>query len=138
MPTDQPGDTEPSRSDRAASAQLPSASEELARLDLGVTPISELGDDHKRRFHEAWVKEHETHAKQADDDREMRKDIAERVFRAISIQVVIADLAFFIYGFGNNWHIPAGTVGAWLGAVVIQVIAVGLVITRSLFPTGSR
>jgi hypothetical protein len=66
------------------------------------------------------------------------KEIAERVFRAISIQVVIADLAFFIYGFGNDWHIPAATVGAWLGAVVIQVIAVGLVIARSLFPAVSK
>ena len=61
---------------------LPRASEELEREDLHPTLLPELGDDHKRRYHEAWVKEQETHAKQADDDREMRKDIAERVFRA--------------------------------------------------------
>jgi hypothetical protein len=65
----------------------------------------------------------------------MRKDIAEQVFKAIRVQVVIADLAFLIYGFWNGWDIPGSTVGAWLGAVVVQVIAVGLVIARSLFPS---
>jgi hypothetical protein len=116
------------------SAPLPTASEELARVDLRPTLIAELAEDHKRRYHEAWVKEHEIHAKQADDDRAMRKGIAERVFRAISIQVVIADVAFLTYGFWNGWDIPGSTISAWLGAVVVQVIAVGLVIARSLFP----
>jgi|GEM_PF-3869677 len=65
----------------------------------------------------------------------MRKDIAERVFSAIRVQVVIADLAFLIYGFWNGWNLSTGTMQAWLGAVVVQVIAVGLVIARSLFPS---
>lgn len=129
----QPEDaTEPSVSPNLAA--LPTASEELARVDLRPTLVPELADDHKRRYHEAWVKEHEIRAKQADDDRAMRKDIAERVFRAISIQVVIADIAFLTYGFWNGWAIPGSTISAWLGAVVVQVIAVGLVIARSLFP----
>jgi hypothetical protein len=136
----EPGSPDPAGSDGSSDAtqepvSLPRAAEELAREDLHPTPVAELGDDHKRRFHEAWVKEHETHAKQADDDRAMRKDIAGRVFRAISIQVVIADAAFFIYGFSNHWDIPGSTMSAWLGAVVVQVIAVGLVIARSLFPS---
>jgi hypothetical protein len=115
-------------------APLPTALEELAREDLKRTPLPELADDHKRRYHEAWVKEHEIHAKQADEDRAMRKEIAGRVFLAISIQVVIADIAFLTYGFWNGWDIPGSTISAWLGAVVVQVIAVGLVIARSLFP----
>jgi hypothetical protein len=73
MVAEKDGDIAPSHQEGAGSAPLPSASEELARLDLKATPISELEDDHKRRFHEAWVKEHETHAKQADDDRGMRE-----------------------------------------------------------------
>jgi hypothetical protein len=121
-----------------ALAPLPKASEELAREDLQRVPLTELEDDHKRRYHEAWVKEHEIHAKQADDDRAMRKDIAERVFRAISVQVVIADAAFLTYGFWNGWEIPGSTISAWLGAVVVQVIAVGLVIARSLFPSSPK
>lgn len=135
MLEDQAGDSGDSSS---AKSDLPSASEELRRSDFRAQPvskISDLEDDHKRRLHEAWVKEQETHAQQADDDRAMRRDIAEKVFRAISVQVVIADVVFLIYGFGNDWHIPAGTIGAWLGAAVIQVIAVGLVIARSLFPS---
>jgi hypothetical protein len=119
-------------------ASLPRASEELEREDLHPTLLPELGDDHKQRFHEAFVKEQETHAKQADDDREMRKEIAERVFLAISVQVLIADIAFFIYGFANDWHIPDSAINVWLGAAVVQVIAVGMVIARSLFPSTPR
>ncbi len=122
----------------ATGAPLPSVTEELEREDLHPTLLPELGDDHKRRYHEAWVKEQETHAKQADDDREMRRDIAERVFRAISVQVLIADIAFFLYGFANDWHIPDGAINVWLGAAVVQVIAVGMVIARSLFPSTPR
>ena len=40
-----------------------------------------------------------------------------------------------IYGFANDWHIPGSTMNAWLAATVVQVIAVGLVITKSLFPS---
>jgi hypothetical protein len=54
------------------------------------------------------------------------------------VQVVIADVAFFIYGFWNEWEIPGGTINAWLAATVVQVIAVGLVITRSLFPSSAK
>lgn len=116
-------------------ASLPKASDELEREDLRRTPMPELGEDHKQRYAEAWVKEYETHAGQADDDRAMRKDIAERVFQAIRVQVVIADAAFLLYGFWNDWEIPGSTISAWLGAAVVQVIAVGLVIARSLFPS---
>jgi len=115
-------------------ADLPKASDVLARPTLATDPLNDLDPDHKRRYHEAAIKKLEIEAKQADDDREMRKDIAERVFKAISVQVIIADVAFLIYGFWNGWEIPGSTISAWLGAVVVQVIAVGLVIARSLFP----
>jgi hypothetical protein len=49
-------------------------------------------------------------------------------------QVLIADTAFFLYGFGNDWNVPAAAMDAWLTAAVIQVIGVVLVITRYLFP----
>jgi hypothetical protein len=65
----------------------------------------------------------------------MRKAIAERVIKAITYQVGIADFAFLLYGFWNGWNIAPGTVEAWLGAAVGQVIAVGFVIARSLFPS---
>jgi hypothetical protein len=51
------------------------------------------------------------------------------------VQVAIADLVFLIYGFANGWELPAGTMPAWLGAAVAQVIAVAIVVARSLFPT---
>jgi hypothetical protein len=119
-------------------SELPKASEVLARPSLVTDPLNDLDPDHRRRYYEATVKKLEIEAKQADDDRGMRKDIADRVFKAISVQVVIADAAFLVYGFWNGWEIPGSTISAWLGAVVAQVIAVGLVIARSLFPPGSK
>jgi hypothetical protein len=115
--------------------EMPVAATPQVSRPHGRVSVYEFDPDHQRRFAEATVKKLEIEAKQADDDREMRKDIAERVFKAISVQVVIADLAFLVYGFWNGWGIPGSTISAWLGAVVIQVIAVGLVIARSLFPS---
>ncbi len=114
---------------------LPSADEELARVQGSpVVPISDLSEDHKKRYYEALISQLETRAKQAEDNRGLRERVADRVSWAAGIQVGIADLAFLIYGFANDWHIPGSTVSAWLAAAVIQVIAVALVIVKSLFP----
>lgn len=54
---------------------------------------------------------------------------------AMAIQVLIADAAFFIYGYSNHWRVPSSAIEVWLAAVVVQVIGVVLVIVRSLFPS---
>jgi hypothetical protein len=114
---------------------LPTASEELARQELPPVPVyGLLSDAHTQRLHEAAVQERETHAKQLEENRKLRKRIADHVSLAVAIQVGIADVAFLIYGFWNGWDIPGSTVIAWLSATVVQVIAVGLVVTKSLFP----
>lgn len=114
---------------------LPSAEEELARLQTSpVVPIADLSDDHKHRYHEAVISHWETRARQAEDNRGLRERVADRVSWAAGIQVGIADLVFLIYGFGNDWHIPGSAISAWLAAAVVQVIAVALVIVKSLFP----
>jgi hypothetical protein len=64
-----------------------------------------------------------------------RKMYANGALVAMGIQVLIADAAFYIYGYANGWHIPSSAIEVWLAAVVVQVIGVVLVITRSLFPS---
>ena len=114
---------------------LPSASEELARQELPPVPVyGLLTDAHTQRLHEAAVQERETHAKQLEENRKLRKRIADHVSLAVAIQVGIADVAFLVYGFWNGWDIPGSTIIAWLSSTVVQVIAVGLVVTKSLFP----
>jgi hypothetical protein len=59
---------------------------------------------------------------------------------AMGIQILIADVAFYWYGYehvvnGHRWQIPAGAIQVWLGATVVQVIGIVLVIARSLFPS---
>jgi hypothetical protein len=115
---------------------LPSASEELARQDLPPVPVyGLLNDAHTQRLHEAAVQERETHAQQVEENRKLRKRIADHVSLAIAVQVGIADFAFLVYGFWNGWNIPGSTIIAWLSSTVVQVIAVGLVVTKSLFPS---
>ncbi|HSZ13742.1 MAG TPA: hypothetical protein VK790_06880 [Solirubrobacteraceae bacterium] len=128
------GATDPSAA--APLRSLPTASEELARQDLPPVPVyGLLNDAHTQRLHEAAVQERETQAKQAEENRKLRKRIADQVSIAVAIQVGIADVAFLIYGFWNGWEVPGGTIVAWLSSTVVQVIAVGLVVTRSLFPS---
>ena len=56
---------------------------------------------------------------------------------AIAIHVGIADFALLTYGFWNGWNIRGRRMIAWLSSTVAQVIAVGRVITKSLFPSGT-
>jgi hypothetical protein len=117
---------------------LPRAADELARQDVAPVPVyGLLTDAHTQRLHEATVQERETRAKQAEENRKLRKRIADHVSLAVAVQVGIADAAFLVYGFWNGWNIPGATMIAWLSATVVQVIAVALVVTKSLFPAGA-
>lgn len=49
------------------------------------------------------------------------------------VQLAIADVAFLIYGFYNDWRIPVAAIDAWLGATIVQIIGGVLVIARSIF-----
>lgn len=53
------------------------------------------------------------------------------------VQLLIADTAFYIYGFENGWEIPTAAITTWLGATVIQIVGVVLVIAKNLFPTAN-
>jgi hypothetical protein len=53
----------------------------------------------------------------------------------MAVQLIVADAAFYFYGFWNSWDIPDVAITGWLGATVIQVIGVVLVITKNLFPS---
>jgi hypothetical protein len=139
---------------------LPSADEELARSALKP---AEPDAAQQRRVTEAAIGEYEAKTRLADaeatqavaeaskaqagveaakvaagqaaDDRILRKAIVNKVFAAALVQVVVADGVFVGYACAHGWgKIEATTMNAWLGATVIQVVAVALVIARSLFP----
>lgn len=77
--------------------------------------------------------------KQRTDEHELRKKVAACVYIATAVQVVVADVAFYLYaGAGQGWDVPTQAISVWLGATVVQVIAVLLVITRYLFPSRLR
>lgn len=51
------------------------------------------------------------------------------------IQLGIADWVFIKYASSKGWaNLPTGAIQAWLAATVVQVVAVVLIIARSLFP----
>ena len=98
---------------QAGSGALPAAEQELAR----VTPqlaVPDLDPEQRDRVNEATVRMAEIAAAQAENDRKLRETIANRVFRAVWIQVAIADSVFVLYGFWRGWDIKPGTMNAWL------------------------
>jgi hypothetical protein len=115
------------------SADRPTSVEVLERAGGQPTPLN-LNAEHQRRLNEAIVKKEETKADQAGDDRSLRMAIAVGTSIAVGVQLLIADTVFVVYGAANSWVIPGGTVSAWLGATVVQVIALGVIVVRSLFP----
>jgi len=76
------------------------------------------------------------------DNQQMRIELVGRwgkwVLIGTGVQVLIADSAFFVYGCRNDWRIPVAAIDGWLSATVVQVIAVALVIAKSLFPENDR
>jgi hypothetical protein len=71
-------------------------------------------------------------------DLSLRKRVGNGALIVMVVQILIADVAFYIYGFANAWEIPGGAMNAWLAATVIQVVSVVLVITKYLFPSGGE
>lgn len=133
------GDDPAPEADPPLPPALPSGSptvpvaEVLQRLSTQPRPLN-LNAEHEKRLTEALVKEAETASDQAGDDRELRRWIAIGTAIAVGLQLGATNAIFVVYGAANAWVIPGGTVSAWLGATVVQIIALAVVIVRSLFP----
>lgn len=70
-------------------------------------------------------------------DIELRKRYAEWVLYGVAAQLLIADLAFFLYaGLGVHWRIATAAIDVWLGATIVQVVGIVGIVTRYLFPRG--
>jgi hypothetical protein len=52
-------------------------------------------------------------------------------------QLAVADATFVVYGFYNDWRVPAAAIDAWLGATIVQVIGALVVIARALFASAT-
>jgi hypothetical protein len=71
----------------------------------------------------------------AKTDVRLRKFLGYGALVLMAIQIVVADAAFWIYGFTNNWDIPVAGINVWLGATVIQVAVVVRTVAKYLFPS---
>jgi len=96
---------------------------EVARADPPPEPKDKLDQDRRK-----------VGVDRAKADLKLSKVVGYGALGLMAAQVLIADTAFFLYGFNNDWNIPAAAMDAWLAAAVIQVVGVVLVITRYLFP----
>ena len=66
----------------------------------------------------------------------LRKMYAKWLLRFLAVQMVAANVAFFLYGsLGVGWDIPPAVMGAWLSATVVEVVGLVYAITKSLFPS---
>ena len=69
-----------------------------------------------------------------EQDIALKKMYARWLLVAMSVQIAVADLGFFLYGSENRWAIEPIVMQFWLSAAVVQVIGIVYVIARYLFP----
>jgi hypothetical protein len=74
----------------------------------------------------------------ARDNRRLRRRVAVGALSVMLLQIVAANAIFVWYGDTQGWDVPAAAISAWLGATVVQIVAVVLVITNYLFPRPAR
>ncbi|HWT95389.1 MAG TPA: hypothetical protein VN238_20500 [Solirubrobacteraceae bacterium] len=123
----------PAQPDESQRKRVAEASVQAAEAQARVAEADARTAEAKVKLADIENKRAETASTQAEDDRKMRKALADKVFKAVVWQVIIADVVFVTYAIADG--VQAGTMNAWLGATVVQVIAVALVIARSLFPS---
>jgi hypothetical protein len=112
--------------------------------DLGRTPV--LTDEEinlKGKQVELEGKEadlaRQRHALDTEEDnRRLRKYVANGALLVMLLQIVAANATFIWYGDTNGWDISSTAISAWMGATVAQVVSVVLVITNYLFPNPKR
>lgn len=73
--------------------------------------------------------------KERRDHIKLRSRLGNSILGLMAFQLVVADVGFFLYGFGNDWKIPTAAITAWLAALVIEIIAVVRIVARFLFPS---
>jgi hypothetical protein len=72
------------------------------------------------------------------ENRRLRYRIAIAALALMGLQVLVANGVFGWYDVAAGWDVPSSAVGAWLGATVVEVVAVVLVIVNYLFPNERR
>ncbi|MDN4173932.1 hypothetical protein QWY28_13305 [Nocardioides sp. SOB77] len=71
-------------------------------------------------------------------DLKLRRHLAYGAFIAVAVQLMIANVAFYIYGDAKSWDLDSSVMIAWLSATVIETLGVVLIIARNLFPNGGQ
>lgn len=102
------------------------AEELLRRANARGIPV-ESNDDLARAHATIDLDEHV-------DRRDLRRLVGVGALVVMIMQILIADWVFIRHAEAVEWRLSATAITAWMGATVIEVIAVVLVIARSLFP----
>jgi hypothetical protein len=110
----------------AEPASLPSAAGEHASGAVSAEEVTH------------WVRLARARADDAETDSGLRKWLGFGALGLMAAQLVIADTAFFLYGFENAWDIPVAAINVWLGSTVVQVVVVVHTVARYLFPANGR
>lgn len=72
-------------------------------------------------------------------DIHLKKSYATNLLRLVALQLLIADAVFIAYAWaGMHWRLDSEVIQIWLGATLIELIAVALVVTQYLFPRRDR
>lgn len=74
-------------------------------------------------------------AKDAETDSGLRQVLGYGVVGLMAAQIATADVVFVLYAANNGWDIPVVAINVWLGAAVVQVVALAHTVARYLFPS---
>lgn len=76
-----------------------------------------------------------TEADIKEDDKAARGKFMVAVGIAALVQLVISNAVFITYAwYGRHWNVPVQAISVWLGATMVQIVAVLTVVATNLFP----
>ena len=96
-------------------------------------PIEYRHLDEQLRLQEIELKR--VYAKQ---EIELRRNYARGLLLILTVQIVVADVVFWVFAEAEHWHLSDGVIQVWLAAAVVEVIGVVAIVTRNLFPRRDR
>ena len=64
----------------------------------------------------------------------LRKRVAYAAMAAVGIQMLLTNVAFFIYMGRNGFNPEPPVMIAWMSSTVVQIVGIAVVVAKGLFP----
>ncbi|MEO8581933.1 MAG: hypothetical protein ABI425_05170 [Patescibacteria group bacterium] len=125
-----------SRREIATASVLPTHTPDLSFSASSLVDEKDLETLKKRQEIAQQDKRFEAEMEQRRIDRELKKAIANLVFRFLATETGALFIVVLIQGFSPwGFHLEDSTINIFLGATLLQISSMAVIITRHLYPT---